>query len=361
MIRKIVAVLMVFCAVNMGLTAQETNSSDLVFDKMVHDFGDFLLSDGKKSCTFTYTNKGTKPIVIQTIVASCGCTQPTWDKAPLMPGRSGTITVTYLNDQGPYPFDKTMMVYSTATDRPITLRIRGVVHEKAKSVSELFPIAYGPLRMRSIQYQLGQIAQGETKTDSVQVINGGRSSIEIGFTNVSKGLVIKASPSTLKSGEKGYIRYTVDTRLHTDWGALSYSAHPTVNGRPQGAVPLEILADIRDNFTHLTHEQLADAPILLAEQTSARFSNARQGSVIKNSFNITNRGKSPIIFHKATPSHDYTTVDLPKEIAPGKSGMVTVSVNSARLIGEVVTGVTIVTNVPTRPVFALMVAGTVVP
>jgi len=361
MIRKIIAFTLLFCAVNTRLSAQESPVSDLVFDKLVHDFGDFLISDGKKSCTFTYTNKGIKPIVIQTIIASCGCTEPKWDKAPIMPGKSGTVTVTYLNDQGPYPFEKTMAVYSSATDRPITLRIRGVVHEKAKSVSELFPIAYGSFRLRTTQYQLGQIAQGEAKTDMAEVINNGKSTIDIGFTNISKGLIINVTPQRLKPGEKGHIHFTVDTRLHTDWGTVTYTAQPTINGKAEGTAPIVITADIRDNFKELTREQLSNAPILLAEQTSARFEDVKRGNKIEKKFTISNKGKSPIILHKAIPSNDYTTVNWPKEIAPGESGVITITVNSDKLNGEVVTGATIITNVPSRPVFALMVTGTVVP
>jgi hypothetical protein len=354
-------ILLVFCTFAVKTSAQEQPPSDLVFDKYVHDFGDFLLTDGKKSCTFTYTNKGSKPIVIQTIIASCGCTEPKWDKAPIMPGKSGSITVTYLNDQGPYPFDKTMAIYSTATDRPITLRIRGVVHEKAKSLSELFPYAFGSLRMRSVLYQVGQIAQGEIKSDSTQVVNNGRSAIELGFTNVSKGLIVTASPKRLKAGERGYIRYTVDTRLQREWGTITYTAQPTINGKAEGNLPLQFTADIRDNFKNLTREQLADAPILLAEQTSVRAENVKRGSKIEKSFSITNKGKRPIVLHKATPSNEYTSVNMPQEIAPGKSATVTITVESAKINGEFVTGATFVTNVPSRPIFALMVTGNVVP
>ena len=349
------------CICTAKMSAQEQPVSDLVFDKLVHDFGDILLSDGKKSCTFTYTNKGTKPIVIQTVIASCGCTEPKWDKAPIMPGKSGTISVTYLNDQGPYPFDKTMAVYSTATDRPITLRIRGVVHEKAKSTSELFPIAFGSFRLKNKQFQLGQMAQGEAKTDSVQIINGGKSTIEVGFKEVSKGLIVRVHPQKLRPGERGFLSYTVDTRLHSDWGTVKYSALPLVNGKDEESTPLEFIVDIRDNFKHYSREQLADAPILLAEQTSSRAENVKRGSKIEKSFSISNKGKSPMILHKATPSNDYTLVTIPKEIAPGKSATITITVDTQKLNGDFVTGATIITNVPSRPIFALMISGTIIP
>ena len=361
MIKKILSISLFFCAITLKLLAQEPPVSDLVFDKLVHDFGDIFISEGAQSCTFTYTNKGSKSIVIQTVIASCGCTDPQWDKAPIMPGKSGTIKVTFLNNQGPYPFDKTMAVYSTASDYPVTLRIRGVAHEKKKPISELYPIAYGNFRLQRSTYHLGQIAQGEVKSDSVQIVNSGKSTLEITFKNISKGLIISVYPKKLKPGEKGYLHYTVDTRTHTDWGRVTYTAMPLVLGGMSEPDPIEITADILDNFSHYTKEQMANAPILLAENTYVSFGEVKQGTKIVKTFTITNKGKSPLVLHKATPANDYTKVDLPKEIAPEKSGTVTVTVDSAKLHGEIATGITIITNVPSRPMLSLMVSGMVVP
>jgi len=359
--KKIVFILLTLCICASKNQAQESPQSNLVFDKLVHDFGDFLISDGKKSCTFTYTNKGNTPIIIQHVIATCGCTEPKWNKAPIMPGAKGTITVTYSNDQGPYPFDKVISVYSTAnTAAPTVLRIRGVVHEKKKSVAELFPIEFGSLRLKATLFHLGQIDQGEAKTDSVQIVNGSKNSIEVGFKNVGKGLVIRVRPQKLKPGERGTLIYTVDTRIHEDWGAVVYTAQPTVNGKVERATPFEISADIRDNFKRYSQEQLANAPILLSEQTSFRVENVKKGTKIEKDFVIINKGKSPIVLHKATIPNDYTFVSMPKEIAAGKSANITISVDSNKLNGDFVTGVTFITNVPSRPIFALLISGTIV-
>ena len=361
MIQKFTHILLILCIFNATLLAQEQPKSDLVFNKFVHDFGDVLLSSGPMSCTFTYTNKGNKPIVIQYINTSCGCTEPKWDKAPIMPGKSGTIAITFSNDQGPYPFDKTIGVYSTASDLPIMLRIRGVVHEKKKSLSELFPIAYASLRLRSTQYDLGPIAQGEVGRDSAQVVNAGKSPIEISFTKVDAGLDIDVYPKKLKAGEKGYIRYTVDTRRFIDWGTVTYTAQLLVNGKSEGGAPMVVTADIRENFRDYTQEQRAQAPILLAEQTVISFEQAKQGDKVEKSFTISNKGRTPLIIRKVTPAQTCVTAKAPTEIAPGKSATVTLTLDTSGLWGEVATGVTLVTNVPTRPVISLIVTGYVVP
>ena len=359
--RKLSFIFLTFCLFAPKLWAQHPADCDLVFDKLVHDFGDILLSDGKKSCTFSYTNKGSQPIVIQEVISSCGCTAPQWSRAPILPGKGGQITVTFLNDQGPYPFEKTLTVYSTASELlPTILKIRGVVHEKKKSLSELFPVAFGPFRLRSLQYHLGQIEQGASKTDSVQVVNTGKNPVKIGFSKVSKGLIISVFPATLKSGEKGYLRYKVDTRLHTDWGPVTYTAQPLIDGKPEGSSLIEVTSDILDNFKNYTKEQLADAPVLLAQQTWLTFDKVSKGSMVEKSFTISNRGRTPLVLHKVV-SPEGVTVTAPTTVAPGKSETILMTIDTSNMRGEVVAAVRIITNVPSRAILNLTVTGTVVP
>lgn len=45
--------------------------------------------------TFTFTNTGTHPLLIADAIASCGCTVPSFSKAPVAPGEQGTIEVEF--------------------------------------------------------------------------------------------------------------------------------------------------------------------------------------------------------------------------------------------------------------------------
>ena len=69
--------------------------ADIKFDKMEHNFGTFSESSPKVSCVFTFTNVGDAPLVIHQAIASCGCTVPESTQEPVMPGKKGTIKVTY--------------------------------------------------------------------------------------------------------------------------------------------------------------------------------------------------------------------------------------------------------------------------
>lgn len=90
----------------LNVAAQEKISDDITIDRTVHNFGDILLGSGPVSCTFTITNTGSKPAVIYNVTTTCGCTDVNWTKEPIRPGQTGKISVTYSNDEGPYPFDK---------------------------------------------------------------------------------------------------------------------------------------------------------------------------------------------------------------------------------------------------------------
>lgn len=100
------------------------------FDKTVHDFGTISVKDGAQSCVFTVTNVGDKPLTILSAVPSCGCTGVEWTRSTLASGEEGTISVVYKNEDGPYPFDKSVTVYLSDIKKPVILHLRGVVTKK---------------------------------------------------------------------------------------------------------------------------------------------------------------------------------------------------------------------------------------
>ncbi|MBO4447463.1 MAG: DUF1573 domain-containing protein [Bacteroidales bacterium] len=99
-------------------------------DRTVHDFGKITLKDGPCSCEFTVENCGETPFNIQAVISSCGCTTPEWTRTDIPAGGKGTIRATYSNDEGAFPFDKTLTVYISGSPKPIVLHLRGEVVEK---------------------------------------------------------------------------------------------------------------------------------------------------------------------------------------------------------------------------------------
>lgn len=114
----------------LALTLGEVFGERAEFDKTVHDFGTISLKDGPQSCTFNVKNVGSDSLTIYTVVSSCGCTDVEWTRETLAPGQSGFIKATYSNDEGTFPFDKTVTVYLSDMRKPVILHLRGEVTNK---------------------------------------------------------------------------------------------------------------------------------------------------------------------------------------------------------------------------------------
>jgi hypothetical protein len=98
------------------------------FNQTSYQFGKiFFRSPGKHS--FKFVNAGSEPLLLSQPRSSCGCTIPSWPKAPILPGDSGSIEVTY-NTHIVGSFNKTVTVYSNA--QPVVLHIRGEVVPRPK-------------------------------------------------------------------------------------------------------------------------------------------------------------------------------------------------------------------------------------
>ena len=111
----------------------QQNQASIKFDKMIHNFGTFSENQPTQKCVFTFTNVGTAPLIINQAVASCGCTIPSYTKAPIKPGEKGEIKVTF-NGTGAFPghFKKTITVRTNGVTELTRLYIEGVMSENKK-------------------------------------------------------------------------------------------------------------------------------------------------------------------------------------------------------------------------------------
>ena len=97
--------------------------AEVSLDKTTMHFGRFDWKE-EQNDTFILKNVGNHLLIIQDVTTSCGCTQVTYSKEPVLPGDSVSLHVTYKADH-PEHFDKTITVYCNAKPSPVILRITG--------------------------------------------------------------------------------------------------------------------------------------------------------------------------------------------------------------------------------------------
>jgi len=108
---------------NAAPTKFDTKIAVIKFKTEVIDYGTTeQYSDGTK--LFTFANTGDAPLVITRVKTTCGCTVPSYSKAPILPGESGELSIKY-DTKRLGAFTKTITVMSNAEGGNKILKIKG--------------------------------------------------------------------------------------------------------------------------------------------------------------------------------------------------------------------------------------------
>jgi hypothetical protein len=355
--KKLVTIIFSFLLAVGAVCAQEKISEGLEVDKMVHNFGDIKLGSGPVSCTFTITNKSDKPAVIYNVVSSCGCTDVTWTREPIMPGKKGKISVTYSNDEGAYPFDKTLTVYISDVKKPVLLKVRGVSVAKAIPLEESYPVKFGSFALKEKDFKCGNIEQGEQRSEAVMVANLSNNPLEVNFTDISEHLDISVSPNPIPARGTAEMSFSVKACRRL-WGKNFYSARPVVEGKSHGDDVISVWAFTRENFDKLTEEEKSTGPRPMFKESTFQAGKVRKGDVIHAKFTFENTGKKPFGVYKVdidSPKWKHSSIPVTD---PGKWTSFTVDIDTSEMpLGEMLTIVTLTTNSPLRPIVNLFIAG----
>lgn len=108
------------------LFAGSSQAQEFKFKKTQHDFGEIEMTKGEVEYRFEFKNAGKMPLSIFKVTTSCGCTAPEWSKKPVLPGKTGYVTVTFDTKDGKGNFLKTININSNA-DPNFELKISGTV------------------------------------------------------------------------------------------------------------------------------------------------------------------------------------------------------------------------------------------
>lgn len=340
-----------------GIQAQNNTTTGLEFNSIVYNFGKISVAEGAKHCTFEFKNTSDKPIVINNIISSCGCTTPKWPKKPIMPGEGGKVEVTYLNDQGPYPFDKALTVYTSASTKPIILRITGLAYENERSMKEMFPVQLGALAVKNNIIRGGQINQGNTKRGNFTIANLTGKDVKLSWGKTTPGLELSLPENGIVKGNSiADIEWKIDTGSKENWGNTKYTAEVLYNGT-KASEKIAVEAMIIDNFGNLTKEQKNKASMVLAEKSSFNFGTTEKGKGTTATFNMRNTGHSPLVIHKIEHPKEIT-VKAPSTVEAGGKFTVEATATPAKT-GEAIYTITLITNSPNRPLVNLFVTGTI--
>ncbi len=104
--------------------------TSMTFDKMNYNFGK-LKEDTENKVSYTVTNTGRNPLIIQKVDVSCGCTTAKKHEKPIAPGKSDIIEVVFHPKPGQLGEQKkTVTITANTNPKIVVLNFEAFVEAK---------------------------------------------------------------------------------------------------------------------------------------------------------------------------------------------------------------------------------------
>lgn len=337
--------------------AQNRPSGQITFTPAVYDFGTVKETDGPVTCTVKYRNVSDRPYIIDFVTTSCGCTTPSYDKAPLMPGREATLKIVYDPADRPGYFKKEIYLVSNGRKSTDIVSITGTVTGRPRTVADDYPVVFAPsgLRGGSNSVYFGNIPVGYRHTKTIELYNP--TARPISMEAVSDGVCSVTAPASLAPGARGQLLITYDLKSRKAYGPFK----ARIGLKADGASVATIRADgvATPDFTSLTPEERRVTPRADLSETFRYFGDVSRGKALTHRFTLTNGGTRTLLIVSVTCSSSQVSCEpSAREIKPGGNATLTVRLAPAGA-GRLSEEVTVVTNDPTEPVVRLRVVANV--
>ena len=331
-----------------------------------HDFGTFHEQDGKVTCTMRVVNTGDSSLLITRVRSSCGCTATEYTHAPLQPGDTGCVKLTYNPMSRPGEFSKDVHVFTNGQPARSMLTIKGNVIPCPSTVDDEYPVAVGSLRLNGATLPLGEIVRPQGRMAYLSGYNASTDTMVVTTSRSPRHIVPKAVPDTVPPGAVTTLTLFYDSKQAPLWGlnvdSLLVMAEPLGDNPTalSGFTQIDVMALVQEDFSHMTGQEREQAPrVVMDGNDRVNFDPVKRGATMRQQFVIKNGGKSPLLVRRLWTGSASITASIDRnEIKRGKKATVTVEVNTTVYREPILnTSLTVMTNDPDRPSFNIRLVG----
>ena len=335
-------------------------ATEISWVSKVYDFGAFDEDTKEKVAEFRFVNTTSEPVSVVSATASCGCTVPDYDLAPVAPGDTALIKVKYDPSGRPGRFSKHVYVRTSASPERHKLMIKGTVIGSAETIKGRYPASLGPLKLRTSAAMIGRVFDGQEKIHYVDGYNQSADTLCPVVVSAPEFLNVSVEPECVPPGDLMNIRIKFRGDVKGYLGLISDSiAIAPVAGDSVYHFP--VTAIVEEDFSGLTDKQRAEAPVAVYDVDRVVLPPAKVNGQepVSAEFSVGNSGKSDLIIRRVySEDHGITVEPLSKKVKQGKKGMIKVSFDpKAQPTGLVNARVTVITNSPDNPIRVIRIVG----
>lgn len=344
MLKKYLTVALAF-SVAVCVSAQK-----VVFDSVNVDVGTTLW---KKPITaiFKFKNKERAPLRIEKVDAMCGCVVSEWPDGLIRKNEEGEIKVTY-DAMMLGRFDKSIDVYTNASQEPIVLSMKGEVSTSDRiEIEELYPYRVGDVCLNTNNIEFPDAVSGDTVTAYLELVNDGKDVYTPTLMHLPPYITAEAQPEMLARGRRGVIKLTLDSKKLMNMGLTQTTIYlARYSGDKVGddndiAVSAILLPDFPEEIAGIAR------PEFNISSTELDFGKLGKKKKVSGRVEITNKGRGTLRLQAIQVFNHALSVSLPKKVlAPGESIKMKVTL-MAKYLGESKSQprVLLITNDPKRP------------
>lgn len=282
---------------------------------------------------FVLKNDGRKPLVINNVLKSCGCTEVDYPKTGIAAGESFVIKAVYDAKQMG-SFTKQVCLYTNAGEEPFILSMRGKVVGSVVDFAGSYDEMLGAIKSDAQEVEFDDVNRGDRPVQRIHIFNPTDEVMEPVVMHLPDYLHAFVSPSKVAPRHSAEISFVLDSKKLRDLGLNQTSVY--LGERPGDKIAPEkeivVSAVLLPGFDNMTPAKKALAPKMEMSTTDLNLGSFNGKKKLKGEILITNKGKSELDIRSMQMFTMGLQVNLKKsKILPGETVKMKVTAVAADL------------------------------
>ena len=244
---------------------------------------------------FVLKNDGHKPLVINNVLKSCGCTEVDYPKMGIAAGESFVIKAVYDAKQMG-TFTKQVCLYTNAGEDPFILSMRGKVVGSVVDFAGSYDEMLGVIKSDAQEVEFDDVNRGDRPVQRIHIFNPTDEVLEPVVMHLPSYLHAFVSPSKVAPRHSAEISFVLDSKKLRDLGLNQTSVY--LGERPGDKIAPEkeivVSAVLLPGFENMTPAKKAQAPKIEMSATDLNLGSFNGKKKLKGEILITNKGKSEL-------------------------------------------------------------------
>lgn len=286
------------------------------------------------TATFLIENKGPQHLTVKKVLTDCGCTRVSYPRNSIGAGETFSVSMTY-DARMLGHFIKQAAVYTNVQEKPLMLRMKGVVLRDWQDYSKVYPYRYEQLLTDMNVIEFDDVNKGDQPQQEIHVFNNSEHPMTPSLLHLPPYLKAEVTPKELPGGSSGTILLTLNTEELHGFGLTQSNVYiaqklgETISTETEIPVSVVLLPDMSDYAGK--HRDQAPSLYLSADSVTLGMID---GKLCKDAtILVSNAGKSMLDISSLQLFTSGVTVTLGKrQLKPRQKTKLKISIDRDKLL-----------------------------